>query len=181
MAVGKTSIYALIDPRDGSIRYIGRTSHDPSVRVAGHIRNSKHLNMPVNCWIRKLKALDLKPEWKTMKVVRGNGYATEQSLIKEYRKITHLLNLSDGGPGPTGFKWSEDSKEKLRQVNLGKKYSAETNRKKASVQVVTPQKRARVAVASQERFSDPEWKRKWYEARWPNGSKYENERSLVWR
>lgn len=65
----------------------------------------------------------------------------EKMLIAEKNTLSpNGYNLTKGGDGSLGFsshnkgkKWSEESKEKMRQAKLGKKDSEETRIKKANI------------------------------------------------
>lgn len=66
--VGRYLIYGLIDPRDKSLRYIGKTHKRREWRLAEHIKRAiKEDQRPVYHWIRELLEEDLGPEifvWK---------------------------------------------------------------------------------------------------------------------
>jgi hypothetical protein len=53
------NIYALIDPRDSLIRYIGQSRQEPKVRLHGHC--SGNTNPKVTAWIAELKLAGFKP------------------------------------------------------------------------------------------------------------------------
>ena len=55
--------YALIDPRDGAIRYVGRTVSALNIRLNSHIRTSVKgkSNSPKAQWIRELVSVGLSP------------------------------------------------------------------------------------------------------------------------
>lgn len=66
--VGRYLIYGLIDPRDRSLKYIGKTHKRREWRLAEHIQhaveNDKRL---VYNWLRELLKINLEPEifvWK---------------------------------------------------------------------------------------------------------------------
>ncbi|MFE5512256.1 hypothetical protein ACFQ9J_16885 [Streptomyces sp. NPDC056529] len=52
------TLYALADPRDGAVRYIGQTTKDLSVRLAGHVNNPASRVRP---WVQELVAAGLTP------------------------------------------------------------------------------------------------------------------------
>lgn len=79
--------------------------------------------------------------WKN--VVRKNGlvvrivvdglnetcaFSIERMLIKKYGK-ENLVNITDGGDGPSGYVVPREMREYMRQVNLGRVVSEETRRK----------------------------------------------------
>ena len=91
------SIYALVDPDSGMIRYIGK-ANDPAKRLQTHARESRRLMRPVNCWVRSLGRL---PD---LVVLRDNCHDWEQEerrLIASARASGYpLLNVADGGATP---------------------------------------------------------------------------------
>ncbi len=60
------SIYALIDPRDTSFRYIG-FSNDLTERLICHLRMVE-VNRQKNAWVAELKNLGLVPICRTLQV-----------------------------------------------------------------------------------------------------------------
>jgi hypothetical protein len=53
-------IYRLRDPRDGAIRYIGKTERTLAHRLLGHLDSRtgrKHANIPVSMWLREMRPL----------------------------------------------------------------------------------------------------------------------------
>lgn len=61
--VGRYLIYGLLDPRDHSLRYIGKTQKRREWRLAEHIEDAQLGGMrPLHTWIRKLHKLNLVPE-----------------------------------------------------------------------------------------------------------------------
>lgn len=49
----KHTIYALVDPNTGLIRYVGRT-YDPHVRLLGHLAAASKGSKPVHKWLRDI-------------------------------------------------------------------------------------------------------------------------------
>lgn len=100
--------YALIDPRNEEIRYIGRTGKSLSIRKSGHLCLSKsnHNSYKKN-WIASLKKLGLKPLIRLIKELDCSweeSHNIEKALIEEYLKDGHrLINLVDKGPGSLGI------------------------------------------------------------------------------
>lgn len=56
----------------------------------------------------------------------------EISLISHYKKLNRSYNATDGGDGLVGFKFSRESKEKMRKSHLGRSLSEETKQKISS-------------------------------------------------
>lgn len=72
----------------------------------------------------------------TDKLTEDQAFELEIQLIKRYRKAGKLANVTDGGGGVSGshvnlgVPKTESHKEKLRQINTGKKQSNETIEKR---------------------------------------------------
>lgn len=125
-------IYGLVDPRTDQVRYIGQSARGLD-RPRQHLTASSYegqssYHFPVYVWIRKLLRLDLQPEIVILKSVekREELNQAERDLIAQYRKLGRLFNCTDGGDGQVSRSVSEETREKLRQINLGKKQSQKT-------------------------------------------------------
>lgn len=93
-------IYALIDPRTGEVRYIGKANNSAK-RLASHCRDAKRRVTPVYVWIKELAEIGLKPDMKIVAVVTdGNWQKAERQAIAEHSKNGRLLNLAKGGNEP---------------------------------------------------------------------------------
>lgn len=101
-------IYALIDPKDGKIKYIGQTKKSLQTRLSNHINSAFQLsradyNCPRNCWIRNrinnFGEINIILLETTDTLEKCN--ILEQKYIKKYgRKITNegiLVNTTAGG------------------------------------------------------------------------------------
>ena len=53
-------IYALIDPRDNQIRYVGKTK-DIKTRLKAHVNNSQNGSVAKKVWIDELRLFGLTP------------------------------------------------------------------------------------------------------------------------
>jgi hypothetical protein len=80
---GQRFIYALIDPRDSSVRYVG-CAIDIDKRLKEHLR-SKNLSLPKYRWLAELKQQGLSPEVKILDVAETFAIAfnKEEYWIKE--------------------------------------------------------------------------------------------------
>ncbi len=93
-------IYALIDPRDGKARYIGKTNN-LLARFNEHMR----LNGPndrKHAWLKELLDLYMLPYMHTLEVVKVYSEAREREVawIEAYIKAgIDLLNIEDTPPG----------------------------------------------------------------------------------
>jgi hypothetical protein len=101
-----TYIYALIDPRDDQVRYVGKADNVKE-RFMSHLRESKTNAKSHKCaWIRTLIAEGLKPVVKTLEEVNIDEWQkAEIYYIQEFRKMgVNLTNHTIGGDGfHTGF------------------------------------------------------------------------------
>lgn len=93
-------IYELIDPRDGSVRYIGKAT-DSQKRLKSHLRETRRVT-PLYQWIAKLRGLGMAP---TVRVRLTCGIdeweAAERAAIAQGRADGwRLLNVADGGDEP---------------------------------------------------------------------------------
>jgi len=143
-----TYIYGLYDPRDGVIRYVGKTMAYRS-RLRQHISAArKGKTYHVYCWIRKLLREQIRPEIRLIETVvpGGDWVAAERRLIAQYRKSSDLTNIGDGGECPplglgarirwqrqrsSGQKWIMPSEAAARvwAANRGRKHGPEMRRR----------------------------------------------------
>ena len=60
--IGRYLIYGLLDPRDNSLKYVGKTHKRRENRLADHIEDAiEGSTAPVHNWIRELLSIDLEP------------------------------------------------------------------------------------------------------------------------
>lgn len=129
----KYYIYELLDPRDGSCRYIGK-SKNPEKRLKQHLSPYQlKKNTPKNAWIKKLKTMGLSPIMRII-AISCETYInnSEIYLIEKYKKNGHnLTNSTIGGDGISFM--SEQIKNKISQSKkgrgIGRKVSIETRKK----------------------------------------------------
>ena len=89
-------IYALCDPRNGEIRYVGRTEVCPTRRHEHHTWASKTgRQKPVNVWIREL----LSEGWSPVIVIldRTDDPRAEKAWIKKLADKYDLINMLHNG------------------------------------------------------------------------------------
>ncbi len=122
------AIYRLRDPRDGMVRYVGKTI-DPKRRLSSHISSSYRDCRPSARWCRKLKSLGLRP---IMEVVEWtvDWELSERRMIAQYRSEgDRLLNIADGGVDPShlaefkaefsGYRWATRFAGRTKNRGLG--------------------------------------------------------------
>ncbi len=120
-------IYALIDPRDNQIKYVGKTKNTKR-RLYEHLCEikSKRNNKKVN-WLKCLNKLDLLPELFILDEVREQEWQFwEQYWISQCKNWGFKLkSQSKGGEGPADFiAW------KISKSLTGHKQSNETIQKR---------------------------------------------------
>lgn len=134
-------IYALSDPRNDEIRYIGKTNNIKK-RVRDHL-SLKEKNFLKNNWLKNLKNEGLKPNVLTLEITTEELWKEREIFyIKHYKeKYNKLTNMTDGGEGVTftpeirdrlskklisiGHKPSKEALEKSMKSRMGKELSLE--------------------------------------------------------
>lgn len=134
-------IYVLKDPRDNSIRYVGKTINSLNKRLSNHMCDKRRNHR--TSWIKSLKNIELKPIIEEIDSTEDFDFSSilETNYIKHFKeKGFNLVNHTDGGEGTIGRKATEDQKrnQSLRMKGTGigsmnsfynKKHSEETKRK----------------------------------------------------
>jgi hypothetical protein len=123
--MASTFIYALTDPRNSHVRYIGKAD-DPERRLVDHFREvaNGHNRNPYFCWwIKLLQGLNLKPVIRIiMTVPKDEWRKWERHWIWAFRwageKITNLHEGGTGGDTRSGYKHSEETKARMRAAAL---------------------------------------------------------------
>lgn len=130
-------IYALVDPRNEQVRYIGK-SKDPIDRYRNHYNSARDKNTHKRNWINNLRKDGLRPELLVIDEVESDNWVFWEcfyiSLYKSYG--FNLVNYTSGGDGSTfgnngsfkignvphnkGVPRSEETKIKLRNALIGK-------------------------------------------------------------
>jgi len=121
-------VYTLTDPRNGMPFYVGK-GHGK--RCEFHLdeakyytkRKSKKLNK-----IRKLMSLGMKPIITKVEENVSDAQAIdfECLLIAEMRDIgIPLTNMTDGGDGAQGYKHTEEHKQMMRELFVGRIFTEE--------------------------------------------------------
>ena len=84
------TVYTLTDPRDGTIRYVGKTTKPLAERLAGHL--SSPTNPAMQVWIGTLRMQRLAPViTQIASVPESRLSALEERLISEYVCNGHRL------------------------------------------------------------------------------------------
>jgi hypothetical protein len=94
-------IYSLTDPRDGRVRYVGKTN-DVKRRLYDHISEALHRkkrNHRLN-WISSLVESGQLPQLSILESGEGDWVEAEKKWIKTFRDAGYsLVNATDGGEG----------------------------------------------------------------------------------
>lgn len=106
-----TFIYALKDPRDGEIRYVGKANR-PKGRLSAHVSKARQRRgggSRKDRWIWALLWMNLKPELVILEEVPKAGWcmAERRWVRKLQTEGSRLLNISEGGvdlPGENGVR-----------------------------------------------------------------------------
>jgi len=123
-------IYALRDPRDGVIQYVGKAK-DHEERLRGHLKDWRRKQTPVAAWVGVLRRANVRPEMILLESIvcsvgSGGWAAAERRWIAELRPA---LNLAIGGPGRVGAPVSAETRKKISLAGTGRVWSEETRRK----------------------------------------------------
>lgn len=87
----KGIVYTLSDPRDGAIRYVGKTTKAPLERLAQHL--SSPTNPAMRVWLTGLGSQGLLPKMDTIATVAAERLDAEESKqIAKHAKAHRLLN-----------------------------------------------------------------------------------------
>lgn len=126
-------IYAYWDNKESKYIYVGKDSHiDKNSRHEAHLCSAYYDNQPFN------RVLQNNPErYKYRLLIRGD-YTNKQLNKMEQFLIKHLktyhydyperkvFNFTKGGEGTSGYKHSEESKQKMSKLKEGM-YNSENN------------------------------------------------------
>lgn len=112
-------------------------------------RNDRHAKV-----CRKLAKLGQKPEVR----IFANGLSEKEAFAIEIQRIAHwrgihnhLTNMSHGGDGSTGYRFTEEQKDKIRQKAIGRVLSDETRAKMVAARtglVRTAETRAKQSISA---------------------------------
>jgi len=123
-------VYTLSRASDLEVRYIGISKYETAEkRFKIHARASKHgVVYPIYDWMRKYD--DVTATTVATNLSWEEACKIEIKMIAEYRSIKNnrLLNLSDGGQGPSGYKHSEESLHRLSTALKGRSLTDEHRR-----------------------------------------------------
>lgn len=117
-------IYALVDPRDNEIRYVGKTI-DLYKRILAHLTSTKDTKTHKKAWISGLQKEGLVPLVMLLSIVPKHlGGIYEKiwiKILKRKFKLTNITKAGDGGDTLSGTKRSKEWQDKIAFSNTGKK------------------------------------------------------------
>jgi hypothetical protein len=145
--LSKHLIYALLDPRNGEIRYVGKSSsglqraqsHGGPKRLAA---DDTHKGR----WIRVLAEQGLRYQIRVLEETTAEDLARAEVdwIARGHALGWNLTNATDGGDGGLpGLQHTAETREKVRQSKLGKKRAP-----------FTPEARANMAAAQKRRYAE---------------------------
>jgi hypothetical protein len=157
-----TRIYVLKDPRDGAIRYVGKTVVSLRLRLWNHTNNAlaRNLKTHVSAWIRQLHGLGLAPVIELIETVQHDeSWASrEQHWIASNRAAgADLTNLTIGGEGTPGKIVGAEWRAKMSALMMGRVMDNHTRALMSEAKRnLSPEARAAMGAAQAKRFTDPE-------------------------
>ncbi len=164
-------VYGLFDPRNGELRYVGKTATSKAHRYGQHLALARRLrrgSQPVHCWIHSLLSRQLKPEIDVLEQSE-DGVEAERFCIAYFRSLgCRLLNLTAGGEGIPGYRHSPDTRERLRLARRQRPpHSMETRRRMSEShrgRPCTPEVREKIAAPQRGRPKSEETRRRMSES-----------------
>lgn len=135
-------IYGLADPRTGHLRYVGKTSGDPHVRLLAHMNDVRRGRtfIPRHKWIAELLSLGLEPQM--FEIERSEDWReAEQFWIGYFRFIgCELLNATAGGDGLCSYRHTDETRRRQSEATT-RRYRIDGEREKTSESVKVGQSR----------------------------------------
>lgn len=121
------TIYGLVDPRTGMLRYVGVTRQTVKRRLTDHIKRSRNGEATYRSnWIRSVLDEGLEPQTIVLEVTEDRD--REIIWIAFFRsRGCELTNSTDGGEGVINL--PEEIREQIRRKVTGFKHSAEAREK----------------------------------------------------
>lgn len=121
-------VYGIRLRREVEYRYVGITTKTASRRFHQHLRvAAEGRKTPFYDWLRKHDPSDvIADELDWIEGLPELGQAEVEWISYLRREGDRLLNLSDGGLGPTGVVWTEEMREAARIRSTGRKISRQS-------------------------------------------------------
>lgn len=117
-----SSIYALIDPRDNQVRYIGFTIRTLDERLKDHLECARlGVRRWVYNWIRQVVSCELTPIIEMLEEVDGVAKDREVYWIDQGKKNGwKLTNATVGGSGVIGYVFTDEARKKISKSSKAK-------------------------------------------------------------
>lgn len=116
-------VYALKDPRTNEIRYVGITKKTVDERIKDHLKMAKtNPNRWVYHWINDVLGTGLSLLVDVLEETNNCVLCERERYWILYGKENgwRLTNATDGGEGVSGYKFTEEAREKISKSNLEK-------------------------------------------------------------
>lgn len=150
-------IYALKDPRDGKVRYIGK-ANNPEFRLREHIRKAHNRRCYSQHWIMGLRAEGLSLALEVLDEVPADKWEFfEAAYVRVYRESgAKLTNETEGGDGGST---SSIAGAKISAAQTGKRFSPERCAAMSAIRMGTkhsPEHREKISAALRGKKKSPE-------------------------
>lgn len=155
-----TRIYILKDPRDGAVRYVGKTTRPLYVRFWQHTGRASLRRTDTWCarWIRSLLDVGLAPVMEFVEDAAADWAAREAYWIAYYRAAgADLTNLTNGGEGAPGFRMTAAQRARVKEARADPQWREATSARVAALWADPSVKAARAAKVKATKAA-PEWR-----------------------
>ena len=119
-------IYALLDPRDNEVRYIGKTIN-PKRRLVEHLNDSKREYNYRAMWIKSLLKENLKPLIKFLKICPLSDFVKYETEYIQLYKNGKLTNSDETGQGSIGRRQEILDKQSEKMGRIVYQYDLDGN------------------------------------------------------
>ena len=126
-------LYALIDPRTDDLRYIGKTT-SPKRRYQEHLRGRTTREKSWKAsWIQSVLNAGALPEMVLIESGIGEAWREREAhWIEELRDCCRLVNMREGGYGPSMVAISDETRKKISRAAKNRPPMSEAARQKLS-------------------------------------------------
>jgi predicted GIY-YIG superfamily endonuclease len=92
LPLGSRVVYALVDPRDGVVRYVGVTDN-PQHRLNEHIGRTRKRSVKLGEWLAELQREKLLPHFVFLDSVKSaDSIKAEAKWIAHFQRLSPLFN-----------------------------------------------------------------------------------------
>jgi hypothetical protein len=119
-------IYALLDPRDNEVRYIGKTIN-PKRRLVEHLNDSKREYNYRAMWIKSLLKENIKPLIKFLKICPLSDFVKYETEYIQLYKNGKLTNSDETGQGSIGRRQEILDKQSEKMGRIVYQYDLDGN------------------------------------------------------